>query len=208
MPRIATSKPLIEEAFADRRRDPDTKREAILRTAVRLFLHHGYARTSLTDVAQQLNITKPALYHYFHNKEDILLECYRWGFSLIQGKLDEAAAGCGTGLEKVTVFIHAYASVITTDFASCFVRLDDRDLSEEARQEVRQCKRNIDRRLRSFIQEGNDDGTIAGYDPKIGSLIVAGAVTSICAWYEPKGRLPAEAIVQQVVRTLTQGLAR
>ena len=33
----------------------------------------------MNDVAERLNITKPALYHYFNNKEDILLECYRLG---------------------------------------------------------------------------------------------------------------------------------
>ena len=27
----------------------------------------------------RLNITKPALYHYFRNKEEVLLECYRLG---------------------------------------------------------------------------------------------------------------------------------
>ena len=56
------------KAFADRRRDPDGKREAILRTAVQLFLDRSYARTALNDIAEQLSITKPALYHYFRNK--------------------------------------------------------------------------------------------------------------------------------------------
>jgi hypothetical protein len=55
------------KAFADRRRDPDGKREAILRTSVQLFLERSYGRTALNDIAEKLNITKPALYHYFRN---------------------------------------------------------------------------------------------------------------------------------------------
>ena len=70
-------------AFASRRRDRDTKREAVLQTAAQLFLEKSYARTSLNDVAERLNITKPALYHYFRNKEEILLECYRVGTGMI-----------------------------------------------------------------------------------------------------------------------------
>jgi AcrR family transcriptional regulator len=67
------------KAFADRRRDPETKREAVLQTAAQLFLEKSYSRTSMNDLAERLNITKPALYHYFHNKEEVLLECYRLG---------------------------------------------------------------------------------------------------------------------------------
>jgi hypothetical protein len=58
------------EAFTSRRRDPATKREAVLKTAAQLFLEKSYGKTSMNDVAERLNITKPALYHYFHNKPD------------------------------------------------------------------------------------------------------------------------------------------
>ena len=56
-------------AFADRRRDPSGKKEAVLQTAVQMFIEKGYRQTSLDDVAKKLKITKPALYYYFHNKE-------------------------------------------------------------------------------------------------------------------------------------------
>src|SRR3954447_4211570 len=95
------------QAFVDRRRDPDSKKEAVLHVAVRLFLERGFWRTSLSDVAEKLNITKPALYHYFHNKEEIYLECYRRGISLIQTNLDRLRVHGGNGLEKVVGFIYA-----------------------------------------------------------------------------------------------------
>ena len=88
------------KAFADRRRDPETKREAVLQTAAQLFLEKSYGRTSMNDVAERLNITKPALYHYFHNKEEILLECYRLGTGMIEEILNEIAAHCGTGSRR------------------------------------------------------------------------------------------------------------
>ena len=46
------------KAFASRRRDPETKREAVLQTAAQLFLEKSYSRTSLNDVAERLNITR------------------------------------------------------------------------------------------------------------------------------------------------------
>lgn len=196
------------KAFASRRRDPAGKREAVLRTAAQLFLEKSYGRTSLNEVADRLNVTKPTLYHYFNNKEDILLECYRWGTALIEGSLSEIAAQHGTGLEKVEAFIHSYAIAMTVNFGRCVMRLDECDLSSKALREVRAYKKKIDRRLRSFIQEGIEDGSIAPCDPKIAAFSIAGALNWICMWYEPEGTLSAEEIASRFVRTLTQGLAR
>ncbi|HUB80233.1 MAG TPA: TetR/AcrR family transcriptional regulator [Bryobacteraceae bacterium] len=196
------------EAFANRRRDHATKREAVLQTAARLFIDKSYGRTSMNDVAKRLRITKPALYHYFQNKEQILVECYRLGTGLIEDALNEIAAHCGTGLEKVEAFIFSYANVMTVNFGRCVMRLDEGDLSEEARSEVRRYKRKIDRRLRGFIQDGIDDGSIVPCDAKIAAFSIAGALNWICQWYEPDGPLSGEEIASQFAQTLTRGLVR
>src|SRR5215467_1522080 len=172
------------KAFASRRRDPETKREAVLQTAAQLFLEKSYGRTSLNDVAERLNITKPALYHYFRNKEEILLECYRLGTGLIEDTLNEIASH-GTGLEKVEAFIYSYANVMTVNFGRCVMRLDEGDLSSDALGEVRTYKKKIDRRLRSFIQEGIADGSITPCYPKLAAFSIAGAVNWSCESYNP-----------------------
>jgi AcrR family transcriptional regulator len=207
MPKNATTAPRHWKAFASRRRDPVTKREAILETAAQLFLEKSYSRTSLNDVAERLDITKPALYHYFRNKEEILVECYRLGAGMIGETLSQIAAGYGTGLEKVEAFIYSYANVMTANFGRCVMRLDEGDLSDPARAEVRARKKKIDRRLRSFVQEGIEDGSITPCDPKIAAFSIAGAVNWICMWYEPEGALSPEEIATQFARTLTRGLA-
>jgi len=207
MPKDASALPSHRKAFANRRRDPATKREAVLKTAAQLFLEKSYGRTSMNDVAERLNITKPALYHYFDNKEDILLECYRLGVGLIEEILNEFADHRGNGLEKVEAFIQSYATVMTVNFGRCVMRLDEGDLTSEARTEVRAYKKKIDRRLRAFIQEGIDDGSIAPCDVKIAAFSIAGALNWICMWYEPAGALSPEEIAAQFARTLTQGLA-
>src|ERR1019366_6904818 len=101
MPEDASASPSPRKVFADRRRDPATKRGAVLKTAAQLFLEKSYGRTSMNDVAERLHITKPALYHYFDNKEDILVECYRLGVGLIDETLGDIADRGGTGLQKV-----------------------------------------------------------------------------------------------------------
>ena len=110
-------------------------------------------------------------------------------------------------MKKVEAFIRSYVSVMTVNFGRCVMRLDEGDLSPEARGEIRACKRKIDRRLRSFVQAGIEDHSIAPCDAKIAAFAIAGALNWICMWYEPEGALSAEEISLQFARTLTRGLA-
>jgi len=195
-------------AFLNRRRDPDSKKEAVLRVAVRLFLERGFWRTSLTDVADQLRITKPALYHYFRNKEEIYLQCYRRGISLIKTNLDRLLADHTSGLEKVAGFIYIYAVVIGSDFGRCVVRQDDRELSPAARQEVRSYKRDVDRALRGFLREGIEDGSVRRCDIKLAAFSITGAVNSMALWFEPGRGLTSREVAAELSRTLTEGLTQ
>jgi AcrR family transcriptional regulator len=194
--------------FEERRRDRDAKRLAVLQTAAQLFIDEGFNKTKLSDVAERLNITKPALYHYFDSKEAILFECYRMGQELIEGHLTEIEVSPGSGLDKVRDFIRAYITkVMTVPFGMCLVRLDDRELSTAARKEVRARKRQVDRRVRALIEGGLDDGSIVSCDAKLATFAIAGALNWIGFWYDRGGPQEPVSIAEQFVLLLTDGLA-
>jgi AcrR family transcriptional regulator len=48
-------------------------RGAIRDAAVELFARHGYGRTSLREIAEQLGMTKAALYYHYPSKQALLL---------------------------------------------------------------------------------------------------------------------------------------
>jgi AcrR family transcriptional regulator len=50
----------------------DTRQE-ILDAALELFAEHGYDKTSLRQIAEQVGVTKAALYYHFPSKEQILV---------------------------------------------------------------------------------------------------------------------------------------
>jgi AcrR family transcriptional regulator len=52
-------------------RSHDT-RSRLRQLALKLFAEQGYEKTSLREIAEQLGVTKAALYYYFKSKEDIV----------------------------------------------------------------------------------------------------------------------------------------
>jgi len=47
-------------------------RRKITAVALEVFARKGYRRTTMDDVAKQMNVTKPTIYLYFKNKEQLL----------------------------------------------------------------------------------------------------------------------------------------
>ena len=55
----------------------DEKRERILKAAEVLFDRQGYANTTMEQIVGALGVTKPYVYYYFHNKQEIF-ETLSW----------------------------------------------------------------------------------------------------------------------------------
>ena len=77
-----------EQRAAERTR----KRDAVILAAARAFKERGYHNTSLDDIASILHVTKPTIYHYVENKEQILFECFRTGLDQIRTAFSEVRA--------------------------------------------------------------------------------------------------------------------
>ena len=55
----------------------EMRKEAIMRTAEKLFFEAGYAETSIQDILDALSISKGGFYHYFDSKNALLEEICR-----------------------------------------------------------------------------------------------------------------------------------
>lgn len=67
-------------------------RERILVAAAELFAQRGFSSASLQHVADQLGITKAALYYHFESKDDILLTVLRPYFDAAEAFLNRHSA--------------------------------------------------------------------------------------------------------------------
>ncbi|MGI9245495.1 MAG: TetR/AcrR family transcriptional regulator [Steroidobacteraceae bacterium] len=190
-----------------RRRDHGTKREAVIRTAARAFDERGYHNTSLDDIAAALGVTKPTVYYYVANKEQLLFECFRAGLEPIRAALRRAEDADGTGRERLREVVRDYALAIASEYGWCMVRAEHQDLGSELSGEVKALKSEIDRGIRGLLQTGIADGSIAVGDPKLAAFAIAGALNWIAHWYRAGRSLTPEQIADQFVHFLEHGLA-
>ena len=192
---------------AERKAEREEKREAVLRAAVRMFNERGFHAASLDDVAASLGVSKPTIYHYLGNKDQVLLECVTRGVEQLRAAADAAHAEPGTGLGRLRQFLRRYAEIIMDDFGRCVIRTADEQLTAESAARFRALKRQIDEAMQGLIAKGIADGSIADSDVQLTAFTLAGALNWSARWHRPDGPLSAEDAASQMVDVLTCGLA-
>lgn len=190
----------------DRRRERALKRDAVLRTAARMFNEKGFHATSLDEVAERLNVTKPTLYYYVASKDAILFECVRTGLEMVRAGIDEVARSGGSAADKLLACMRAYGRVVTMDFGACVIRVGEEPLPPESRRELRRLKAEIDHEFRALIATGVRDGSLRPCDPKVAAFTIAGALSWIGRWYRPDGPLDADEAIERCIGVLADGI--
>lgn len=94
------------------------KKQAVIAEASRAFGRHGYKNVSLDEIAKTLNVTKPALYYYFKNKQELVYECHELAMHLGDRVLQDAIASENTGFGRISVFIKNYISLLTDEMGA------------------------------------------------------------------------------------------
>lgn len=191
----------------EREKARDHKVEAVRDAALILFMDQGYHHVTMHDVAERLNVTKPALYNYFRSKEDILYSCWMSGYKQLLRRIETDVDASKDGLERLRALIRIYAETMTTTYGKSLALVDDRDLDATNRKIIQQCKRDLDVVFRGMIASGITDGSIGPTDVKMTAFAIAGALNWIGHWHRPEGPMSPEDIGADFAIRLTAGLA-
>ena len=135
------------------------KRQAVLQAAVEMFNERGFHATSLDDVAASLGISKPTIYHYLGNKDQVLLECVKIGLAQLLEAAATAKAEPGRGIDRLEKFLRRYAQINMEPFGRCVIRTPEETISPGNLSAYRALKRKIDSAMRELIEEAIEDGS-------------------------------------------------
>lgn len=169
-------------AVQSREEQNQKKRHAVLLAGAKLFCDKGYERTSLDDIADELNITKRTIYYYVQSKDEILFECMKAGLTFIEGVAERHSDPAVAPLDRIHAMIGEYIDWVSTDFGACLALIKDSVVSEPGRTKLRKSKLALDLRLRDLIEEGIQDRSIRPCKPQLISAAIFGALNWLPFW--------------------------
>jgi AcrR family transcriptional regulator len=183
-------------------------REAIIHAATQLFNQNGYHATSMHDVARELGIKKPSLYHHFASKEAILLAILESGMDRLICEIEVISSSEQNCAAKLRAAIRSHAAAIASNppAAAVFLR-EDRGLGPEYLTLYVTKRDQFEGFVRGIIQEGVNRGEFQTTDVSIAAEALLGMVNWMTRWYRAEGRLSAEQIADLFADLFLRGLS-
>ena len=186
-----------------------SRRREIEDAASSLFHEHGYAGTSVREIARALDIQGASLYAHVTSKQDMLWSIVVRTADRFEAAADAALAALGDSDSdadpdgkrspdpgsRLTALVRAHVGVVTEDIgrASVFVH-EWRSLSASHRAEIGRRRDTYEHRLRAVIRDGMERGDFAATDPTAAAAFILTALNGLVSWYRPGGRLKPGAL--------------
>ena len=166
------------------------KRERIIATAVDLFYNKGLSNTTLEEVADKMNVTKPFIYSQFKSKSDLLAEICSRGIRASLDALNRAVASEGSATDKLQALARDFMQAVLVNQAHIAIyNREEKHLSPADGAAINDMRREFDRKFCALLNEGVASGEFVVDDVQLASLAIGGIVSWSYVWYRRDGRL-------------------
>jgi len=186
-----------------------SRREEIIQIAARLFKEKGYHAATLQDIADELQLSKPALYYHIKSKEDVLCEICNRGISAAIEGLQAILASGATPQEKFRSILKNHIQVAMNHLEAMAVTYHEVPAlpPEEYRRFAEQLVR-YQSLIEGVYREGVESGVFRPIDPALAVNGVLGMVNWLYRWYDPNGAWSPEEISAVLVEIAEGGICK
>jgi AcrR family transcriptional regulator len=187
----------------------ELRREAILKHALALFDLHGFANTSLDDIARETGIKREAIYYYFKDRAEILLCIIRpQTRSLVDGLeavVKSDADSTAKLYEAIRNHLHRFdRNCLEMTISLRDVYLDD---AKEVRREMDKVWRQYESMWTQIVAEGQASGEFSQVgDPKMIAFAILGMCNWLARWYDPRKSVSVDELIETYFSMLAHGL--
>ena len=182
----------------------------LLDHAARLFSERGFAGTSLQDIADAMGVSRPSIYTYVRNKEELLAELVHDVLDPTVRILEEAHERTDVPAEQRLADAVRAMAVHNCRNTRRFRLLDRSEphLSPELAAQHRDSRRRVLALLVALVEDAVTVGALRPLPGRTVALSVLGMINWIAWWYRPEVDGPAEDVADVMVDMALSGIRR
>lgn len=189
-----------------RRGRPGYDRQTLVDLCVKVFNRHGYEATSMGMLADELGISKSAIYHHVKTKEEILESALTEALDGLEAAMEEAEQTDGSARAQIEAVITGAIQVLIEKQPSVTLLLRLRGNSEVEAQALAR-RRSLTTRLASLIGEAQAEGSVRETtSPMILARLVFGTINSLVDWYAAEKSAGAEQTAAVLIDLIFNGI--
>jgi TetR/AcrR family transcriptional regulator, cholesterol catabolism regulator len=185
---------------------PD-KRTQVLAAAIELFATKGFRGTSVRDIANAISSTLSSIYHFFGNKEGVILAILEHFGREIVTELTRISELDLDPLERFELLIATHIQMVGSRRKENKVfLLDEEHLSPEGQAVDLDMQRRILEAYRKTLGAMKEANLVRCTDLTVTAFNILGVVNWLLRWYRPGGPLSLEQISQEMMSFILTGI--
>ena len=189
-------------------------REKILDAATHLFIQHGYHGLAMRQIAEALQVSKPALYYHFKDKEELFLAILKKYLDELEISIDQISSEDLPCREKIARFIELVLSQPAGERA--IIRLASQEMSQlsaSARKSFERIYREkFIGKIEAILKSGMQRGELKSIRPEVATWTLLGMMYPYLypahaeTTHTEKSSLPEDTI-QQIISIYLDGIS-
>jgi len=189
-----------------RRGRPGYDQQSVLSVAVTVFNKHGYEATSMGILAENLGISKSAIYHHVPSKGDLLRLALEEALGSLEAILEEPGASAGRADDRLEYVLRRTIDVLTEKLPYVTLLLRLRGNTEVERDALER-RREFDHKVAALMDAAREEGSLrSDIDPRTTTRLLFGTINSIVEWYKPGGKLTSQKLADDLISMMFDGL--
>ena len=191
---------------AAKRGRPGHDQDSVLSIAVQVFNRYGYDATSMGTLADNLGISKSAIYHHVPSKGDLLDRALDEALVPLEALDQDPRASNGTAGQRLEFILRSTIRVLIDrqPYVTLLLRLRGNTEIERLALERR---RAVDRRLARLVVDAQQEGSLRqDIDPRTTTRLLFGTINSLVEWYRTDGPSTPEQVEENAIAMMLDGL--
>jgi len=185
----------------------DPTADRIKNAALDAFAELGYHATSMRALADRAEIRAGSLYHWYPNKEAVLVSIMEDFLTGLAREVVEEVEKASSPTERLKGAVRAHVIYHCLHRRAAFVTdTEVRSLTGEVRVRIMNSRDSYSDLFYQLIRDGIDRGEFQARNAKIATLAILLQCTGVAVWFNPAGALSlpevAEIHVELVLRSL------
>ena len=187
--------------------DMQDRTEEIYCKAAQIFHDRGYDGTSMSDLAEALEITKAGLYYYIESKEDLLFRIINYGLDWLEREVIEPAKAIEDPEERLKFVIQQHGGEMIKGVQAIPILTDESSsLSAKLRKQIEKRKRHYFDLVRDTLDELKQNGKLRDIDTTVATFSLFGMLLWLPRWYKRGGALGADQTLEEMTNLYLGGL--
>jgi len=191
----------------------EQRMEQTLETAHAMFAEKGYGAVTMDEIAAAVGVTKPLLYNYFGNKEQLFIACMEQSGEALVEAISKAIAGAGNPSEALGTGVRAFFAFLDSDRSAWAVLFDETlpqsgDVIERVSFYRRKLLEFIAVSTLARMPEPARQSDSARIEVEAVSTAMLGAAEALGRWWLAGSQMTASQAADLLISTVEPGLSQ